>query len=401
MRESQADTRPMVGPLSVGRPSVPDMRLLHTSDWHVGRSFHGQDLLSDQRQVLAAIADLVVEHGVDVVVVPGDLYDRAIPSTDAVAVLDAALAGIRAAGAQVVASSGNHDSAPRLGVFSSFLASGGLHLRTEVAALDRPVLIDDAHGPVAFYPVPYLEPEVVRRPLGLQGRPSHQAVMSEAMDRVRADLATRPGVRSVVLAHAFVVGAVAGGSERSIAVGGVESVTGEVFDGIDYVALGHLHGRQQVGERLQYSGSPLAYSFTEAGHRKSVWIVDLAASGSISSTAVDLPVPRPLAEVTGTLDEILAGHDDLVDHYLSARLTDPVRPLEAMRRLQARFPHAVTMSWEPPGGMPDRLPSAVSTALPDPELVDAFLRDCRGSVAAPAEIVLIDEALAVASAGRR
>lgn len=391
----------MIGPLSVGRPSVPFMRLLHTSDWHVGRSFHGQDLLPDQRQVLAAVAELVVEHGVDVVVVPGDLYDRAIPSTDAVAVLDGALAAIRAAGAQVVASSGNHDSAPRLGVFSAFLAAGGLHLRTAVATLDRPVLLDDEHGTIAFYPVPYLEPEVVRRPLGLEGRPSHQAVMAAAMDRVRVDLATRPGVRSVVLAHAFVVGAVAGGSERSIAVGGVESVTGEVFDGIDYVALGHLHGAQEVGDRLYYSGSPLAYSFTEAGHRKSVRIVDLAADGSISSTSIDLPVPRPLAEVTGTLDEILSGHADLVDHYLSARLTDPVRPLEAMRRLRAKFPHAVTMSWEPPGGMPERLLSAVSTALPDPELVDAFLHDCRGSAAAPGEIALIDEALAAASVGRR
>lgn len=391
----------MDGPLSVGRPSVPVMRLLHTSDWHLGRSFHGQDLLSDQQQVLGAIAALVAEHGVDVVVIPGDLYDRAIPSTEAVAVLDRALAAIREAGAQVVASSGNHDSAPRLGVFSSFLASGGLHLRTDVAAIDRPVLLDDADGTVAFYPVPYLEPEVVRRPLGLQGRPSHQAVMTAAMDRVRADLATRPGVRSVVLAHAFVVGAVAGGSERSIAVGGVESVTGEVFDGIDYVALGHLHGRQQIGDRLQYSGSPLPYSFTEAGHRKSVWLVDLAADGTVGSTAVDLPVPRPLAEVTGTLDEILAGHDDLTEHYLSARLTDPVRPLEAMRRLQAKFAHAVTLSWEPPGGLPDRLPTAVSTALPDPELLDEFLRDCRGSAASPGETTLIGEALALASAGRR
>jgi exonuclease SbcD len=376
------------------------MRVLHTSDWHVGRTFHGHDLLSDQRSVLAAIAGQVAEHSVDVVVIAGDLYDRAIPSTDAVAVLTRALGDIHDAGARIVASAGNHDSAPRLGAFTDFLAAGGLHLRTDVAGIGDPVLVDDVHGPVAFYPLPYLEPEVVRRSFGIGDRASHQVVMAAAMDQVRADLAGRPGTRSVVLAHAFVVGAVAGGSERSIAVGGVESVTGEVFDGIDYVALGHLHRQQVVSDRMRYSGSPLAYSFAEADSGKSVWLVDLAADGTVCAQALDLLVPRPLAQVSGELAEILAGHDDLVEHYLFAQLTDPVRPLEAMRRLREKFPFAVTLSWEPPGGPPQaELGAAAGSGLSDSALIDEFLRECRGSAPSQGERPLVDQALALARAG--
>lgn len=373
---------------------------MHTSDWHVGRTFHGHDLLADQQAVLTAVSALVGEHAVDVVVIPGDLYDRAIPSTEAVAVLTGALQDIRAAGAQIVASAGNHDSAPRLGAFSGFLAAGGLHLRTSISRIADPVLLADEHGEIAFYPLPYLEPEVVRRVFGIDGAASHQAVMSVAMDAVRADLAQRPGRRSVVLAHAFVVGAVAGGSERSIAVGGVESVTGEVFDGVDYVALGHLHGRQTLSERMRYSGSPLAYSFTEAGHRKSVWLIDIDAAGAIDGKSLELPIPRPLAEVVGTLPDILAGNDELVEHYLSARLTDPVRPLEAMRRLKEKFPFAVTLSWDPPAGTSDPdswTAGTVSTVgSSDPQLIDQFLLDCRGAGPSESEDVLIGQGLALA-----
>jgi exonuclease SbcD len=379
------------------------MRVLHTSDWHVGRSFHGHDLLPDQRTVLAAIAELVAQHAVDVVVVAGDLYDRAIPSTEAIGTLTEALLSIRAAGAQIIASSGNHDSAPRLGAFTEFLAAGGLHLRTSLARIADPVLLQDEHGPVAFYPVPYLEPEVVRRAFEIEGSASHQSVMSAAMDKVRSDLAARPGTRSVVLAHAFVVGSVAGGSERSIAVGGVESVTGEVFAGIDYVALGHLHGSQTLADRLRYSGSPLAYSFTEAGHRKSVWLVDLGANGAVRARAVELPVPRPLAVVSGTLTGVLAGHDHLVEHYLAVELTDPVRPLEAMRRLKEKFPYAVTLNWQPPAGTPERRPVAAAgragaAGLSDADLISAFLLDCRGSSPSERESTLIAAALPSAMA---
>ncbi|NNG37508.1 exonuclease SbcCD subunit D [Nakamurella aerolata] len=381
------------------------MRLLHTSDWHVGRTFHGRDLLEDQRSVLAAIAELVAEHRVDAVLIAGDLYDRAVPSADAIAVLTEAFSAIRAAGAQIVASAGNHDSGPRLGAFSDFLAAGGLHLRADPQRLVEPVLLPDAAAPeVACYPVPYLEPEVVRRRLGLPGPASHQAVMSVALQHIREDFGRRkrehPELHGVAMAHAFVVGASPAGSERSIAVGGVESVGAEVFDGLDYVALGHLHGAQQVSPQLRYSGSPLAYSFNEAGHRKSVTLVELAAGRSMRISELPLPVPRPLVELTGTLQELLAGYGEYTEHYLSARLTDPVRPLEPMRRLQQKFPYAVTLSWQPPEPTAHTVGVDVARAgITDVELVHTFIAECRGSTATATEAGLIDQALALARAG--
>ncbi len=307
------------------------MRILHTSDWHIGRTFHGVDLLADQTRVLDAIAAVVAQRGVDVVVVPGDVYDRSIPSADAVAVCNRGFEAIRAAGAVIVATSGNHDSPVRLGAGAAFAAAGGLHLMTRVSALDVPVVLDDDHGPVAFYGIPYLEPEITRTELGVPQARSHAEILDVAMARIRADLDERragaPGLRSVLLAHAFVVGGEATGSERSISVGGVETVSASAFDGVDYVALGHLHSPQTLAENVRYSGSPLPYSFGERSHRKAVWLVDVDAAGLATVERLDLPVVRGLSQVTGTLDELLsdAAFDSAEDHYVSAVLTDALR----------------------------------------------------------------------------
>ena len=372
------------------------MRLLHTSDWHIGRTFHGHDLLEDQDSMLSALARLVAEQRVDVVIIAGDIYDRAVPSAEAVQVATRGMQAIRAAGAVIVASSGNHDSAPRLGAFADFLAVGGLHLRTSVAGLADPVLLADEHGPVAIYAVPYLEPEVAKSALGITGRPGHQAVMAAAMDRIRIDLAGRPAAtRSVVAAHAFVVGGKAGGSERSIASGGVESVTGDLFDGIDYVALGHLHGAQSLHPRLRYSGSPLPYSFTEASHRKGVWLIDLGAGGVLTDRWLELPVIRPLAVLTGSLAQVLVGNFEQLDSYLAVVLTDPVRPVEPMRRLRERYPHVLTVTWDPGATeVGHRVPPLVATAPTDTDILAGFLLECRGSAASAAEQLLLDDALA-------
>lgn len=375
------------------------MRLLHTSDWHVGRTFHGTDLLAEQESVLEHLAAVVVDEAVDVVLVAGDVYDRAVPSAEAVRVAGKALSRIRDAGAQLVITSGNHDSAARLGAFADFAAQGGLHLRTTVAAIDRPVLLDDEHGPVAVYGIPYLEPEPARHALGVPQARGHTGVLTEAMRCVRADLAAKPGsTRSVVLAHAFVTGAAPSESERTIAVGGVEQVPASVFDGVDYVALGHLHGPQRVAEHLRYAGSPLAYSFSETA-RKSVWLVDLDADGLAEVRRRELPVPRRLATATGTLEHLLraAEYDDVVDCYLSVTLTDRVRPVDAMRRLRERFPHAVHLDWRPETGTATVLRYAEAVrGRSDIEIASGFLTDCRGAPPTEPEHALLATALEAA-----
>lgn len=370
------------------------MLLLHTSDWHVGRTFHGADLLADQARSLEHLAGLVAAHGVDVVLVAGDVYDRAVPNARSVQVCTRGLEQIRDAGARIVVTPGNHDSAPRLGAAASFAAAGGLHLRTATAEVDVPVLLNDDHGAVALYGLPFLEPDTARHVLQAPDAHSHAAVLGVAMDRVRADLATRPGTRSVVLAHAFVVGGEASGSERTISVGGVETVPAGVFDGVDYVALGHLHSPQVISERVRYSGSPLPYSFGERSHRKAVWLVELDAGGLRQVQRLELPVVRGLSQLTGELDALLTdpAHAPAEEHYVSAVLTDPVRPLDAMRRLQARFPHAVHLQWQPPGRSQVLRYAEKVRGRTDTAVVASFLTDVRSAPQAW-EVELVSEGL--------
>jgi exonuclease SbcD len=375
------------------------MRLLHTSDWHIGRTLHGTDLLAEQEAVLGGLAAVVAAERVDVVVVAGDVYDRAVPSADATGVLDRVIGRLLATDAQVVLTPGNHDSARRLGTFSGLLRAAGLHVRAATPALDEPVLLADEHGEVAVYGIPYLEPEIARHELGVPEARGHEAVLREAMDRVRADLFLRPGARSVVLAHAFVGGGVASESERDICVGGVDLVPAEVFDGVDYVALGHLHRPQTLSPRLRYSGSPLAYSFGEAGQQKQAWLVELDAGGLADVRPVALPTPRPLSVLTGTLEELLADPALAVaeEHFVSARLTDPARPAEPMRRVQGRFPFCVHLDWTgtgapgESGSYQERLRGR--SAL---DVAGEFVGHVRGVPASPAERALLARALGAA-----
>lgn len=376
------------------------MRILHTSDWHVGRTFHGVDLLADQARALAEIAEIVRRENVDAVVIAGDLYDRSVPSSDAVRACNRALVDIRDAGAVIVATSGNHDSPARLGAGADFAAAGGLHMFTTIAGIAEPVELSDGQGPVLFYGIPYLEPDVCRRELGLPGARTHADVLGAAMDRVRADVDGRPeGARSVVLAHAFVVGGESTGSERSISVGGAETVAAGVFSGVDYVALGHLHSPQVIDDSVRYSGSPLPYSFGERTHRKGVWLVELDAAGLAEVRLIELTPVRGLTQLTGTLAELLEdpAHADAEADYVSAVLTDDVRPVDSMRKLQDRFPHAVRVEWERPGGNPELRYRDRVRGRTDTEVVQSFLADVR-SAATTEELALVEDALAASMA---
>ncbi|GAA1141209.1 exonuclease SbcCD subunit D [Nocardioides aquiterrae] len=369
------------------------MRILHTSDWHLGRSFHREGMLGHQAAYVDHLLEVVAAERVDLVVVAGDIYDRALPHVDAVRLADEALARLAASRATVVLTSGNHDSAQRLGFSSRLIDAAGVFIRTDAGTVGTPVLLDDEHGPVAVYGIPYLDPDAVREPWGLAGR-SHEAALTEAMRRVNADRATRRA-RSVVLAHAFVAGAQPSDSERDISVGGVSLVPTSVFDGVEYAALGHLHGRHTLTETVRYSGSPLAYSFSEAAHLKGSWLVDLGAGGVESAEFVEAPVPRRLARLRGTLDDLL--HDlTLTEHedaWVQAILTDTVRPVQAMDRLRSRFPHTLVIGFEPVGGTPDRGPLRAPHGRSDHAIALDFVEAMRGAPATRAEAALLQAAV--------
>src|ERR1700758_4562666 len=270
--------------MSLLRAIVRAMLMLHTSDWHLGRSLHRADLRAAQAAFLDHLVSTVRAERVDVVLVAGDVYDRAVPPVDAVEMCEDALLRLHDTGARIVLISGNHDSARRLGFGSGLLEKAGVHLRTRPGALARPVLVEDAYGPVAVYGVPYLEPDAVRGelPPGQDEIPrGHTGVLGHAVGCIRADAEARGIRRRVVMAHGWVSGGAASESERDISVGGVGQVPAELFAGFGYVALGHLHGQQTVAPQMRYSGSPLPYSFSEASHRKGSWLVDLDDAGAV------------------------------------------------------------------------------------------------------------------------
>ncbi|MFD4007420.1 exonuclease SbcCD subunit D [Brachybacterium paraconglomeratum] len=381
------------------------MKILHTSDWHLGRTLHKVDLHEHQAAFLDWLVDLVEAEGVDVVVIPGDVYDRAVPAVSSVTLLDRALARLADTGATVVLTSGNHDSPERLG-FGRSLMRAGIHLLTDLPGIEHPVSVEDEHGEVLFFGLPYLEPDRARTELAREGEEplprSHEAVTRAALDQVRERAAARPGARTVVLAHTFVTGGEASDSERDLSVGGVDSVPAGVLGGIDYLALGHLHGCQDltrsVGAPAWYSGSPLAFSFSERSHRNSVLLVELGAPGADGERAevavrrLETPVPRRLTELRGTLEEILAHRDEHAGDWLKAVVTDPARPAHLQERLREAYPHLLLTEYAPEGRAASAGTPVVRREQNPLEVMDEFLAHVTGGDPTEAEHDVLERA---------
>lgn len=318
------------------------MRILHTSDWHLGRLFHQVHLTDDQAHVLEQFYDLARELRPDVILIAGDLYDRAVPPPDAVELLDDILTRlVFELQIPTIAIAGNHDSAERIGFGSRLLAERGLHLAGTLAD-SRCITIADAHGPVDFLPLPYASPDAVRSHLDQDDLRGHGAALGAQVAQARALLT--PDRRSVAIAHAFVVGASQSESERSLSVGGTGAVGASVFEGFDYVALGHLHRPQRISEdRVRYSGSLLQYSFSEVDHVKSVGLVEMDHGGAVSAEQFELTPRHPLRVIEGAFDDIVRGaaDDPARDDYLLVRLTDRGLVMEAMPRLRRVYPNAL------------------------------------------------------------
>lgn len=379
------------------------MRILHTSDWHLGRTLHGVDLHEHQRAHLDHLVDVVREREVDVVLVAGDVYDRAVPAVPTVRLLSEALERLSAL-ATVIVTPGNHDSAARLG-FAAGLMRDGLHLLTEATRVGVPVVVSDAAGPVAFYGLPYLDPDSVRSSLSPSDEPlarSHEAVVGAALNLVKTDLERRPDTRSVVMAHAFVTGAAPSESERDIRVGGVDSVPSRAFEGFDYVALGHLHGAQVVrgsSTVIRYSGSPLAFSFGERNQVKSSALVELDGSGGVSVELVPAPVPRRLAEATGDLETLLGGaFDGLRDAWVRVFVTDPVHPADLHARVREHFPHALVIQHTPVGGAVVSTRRAVEADSDPVEVATDFVAFATGAQPTETEAAVVRSAYEAALA---
>ena len=373
------------------------MRILHTSDWHLGRSFHGVGMIDAQAAFVDHLVATVAAESVDLVLVAGDVYDRALPPVDAIELAGDALARLAALGVRTVVTSGNHDSAIRLGSNARLADAAGVHLRTRWQDVGTPVLVEDRYGAVAVHGIPYLEPDAVRQAWQLPAR-SHEAALGAAMQHIREDLAGRGG-RSVVMAHAFVAGSpeaavrMRSDSERDISVGGLQIAPTALFTEPSYVALGHLHGAATLTDTIRYSGSPLAYSFSEAAQSKGSWLVELGREGVERADFVPSPAPRRLAALRGRLEELLtdAQHASVEDAWLAVTLTDATRPAMAMERLRRRFPHTLTLAFEPEG----RPATAKAPVMPhvtgrsDHDIALGFVQEVRALEATTEEALLL------------
>lgn len=413
------------------------MRFLHTSDWHLGRSLHRAPLLEEQRKMITAIANIAQEEMVDAVIIAGDIFDRAVPSVEAISLWEESVTALRLTGAQIIAISGNHDSARRLGLYNRILEPLGVAIRGSVDELDRPIRVHarassaksrpDKQGSdnsdVFVYAIPYLNPTMASSVLAgtddeanvenddeagpLRRRLTHADITSLAMDRVRADLARRGAVRSVVVAHTFVDGGTTSESERAITLGNIENVPVDVFSGVDYVALGHLHGPQEFADgRVSYSGSPLPYSFSEEHHSKSVRIVDLDLDGRIEARTVPVDVGMRLVTIEGELDHLLTDprFTAAESAFVRVRLTDRHQPHQPMDRLRNRFPHVLEMRLvgAEPRSDTDHGSTGTNVArdqMQPLEMLTAFFEDQEGRPAYEEEVELFEMAVAAATGG--
>ncbi len=340
------------------------MRIAHLADLHIGRVFHGRSLLGDQRHILEQITARLRAADADVLVLAGDLYDRALPSRDAVRLLDDFLQEARGSlGLPVVAIAGNHDSGAHLGPGEWLFAQGDLHLRGRVGGPLRPVTLEDQHGEVTFYPVPYVEPEGAAALFAsadadgpATGGTLTHAETIEALLAPAQEHRVAHGVRrSVVIAHAFVRGATAPvespRSERSLYLGSVGAVPASHFDGFSYVALGHLHRPQWVGDdgRVRYAGAPLRYAFEEADDPRTLSVVTLDADGACTLDEETLTPRHALGRVRGDLATLLVDPrlEEYRSRYVQAVLTNHPLPPQAMDQLRARFPHLLELRQAP------------------------------------------------------
>ncbi|HGF5053759.1 TPA: exonuclease SbcCD subunit D [Vibrio parahaemolyticus] len=325
------------------------MKFIHTSDWHLGRQFHNVSLLEDQQAVLEQLIQYIENNPVDVVIVAGDVYDRSVPPTIAIELLNRVVKRICGElNTPMILISGNHDGAERLGFGSEQMKRSGLHIISNFEDMLTPVVIETkAAGHVAFYGMPYNDPEQVRyvykEPVSTHDE-AHKLIAEKITEQFQSEY------RNILISHCFVDGAIESESERPLSIGGSDRVSHEHFLNFDYVALGHLHQPQKKGEEyIRYSGSLMKYSFGEQNQKKGFTLVEIGKDGFIGAEHIELTAPHEMRIVEGELEQILewGKTDPKNEDYLLVRLMDKHAILNPMEKLRTVYPNVLHL--EKPG----------------------------------------------------
>ncbi len=318
------------------------MKILHTADWHLGRIFNKQQLTEDQRHLLSQLKNYLEETPPDVLVIAGDIYDRSIPPEEAISLLDDFLSKV-VLGLKIptILLGGNHDGQERMDFGSRLMEHAGLHVVGRATTRPAQILIEDEHGPVYFYPLPYATPIACRELFPAGEIKTHHDCMVQLVETVKA---IHPeGARSIVVTHAFIAGGEESESERLLGVGGATDVAPGLFKDFDYVALGHLHRPQKAGaENIRYSGSLLKYSFSETEHTKGMTLVELDAAGLAGHSQVSFSPLHDVRRIEGHFAELLeAGRVRPSDDYLHITLLDEGAILDPLPRLREVYPNVL------------------------------------------------------------
>lgn len=322
------------------------MKFLHLADLHLGKRVNGFSMLEDQAHILRQILAILDDEQPDGVLIAGDVYDKSVPSVEAVGLLDGFLTELRARGVPVLLISGNHDSPERLAFGGRVMDSCGIHISPVYDGALAPVTLHDAFGPVHVWLLPFVKPAHVRRWFPDADIESYTDAVAEAVAHMDIDTAAH----NVLVTHQFVTGGARSGSEE-LSVGGTDNVDSGVFAPFDYVALGHLHGAQHIGrETIRYAGSPLKYSFSEARQHKSVTVVTLGEKGDVQVRTAALTPLRELREIRGSYDELTARsfyeHTTYRSDYLHLILTDEQDVFDAISRLRTIYPYLMTLDYD-------------------------------------------------------
>jgi len=321
------------------------MKFFHLSDLHLGKRVNEFSMLEDQWDILQKIVVFAKEHKPDAVLIAGDVYDKSMPIVEAVQLLDRFLVWLNELGITVFIVSGNHDNAERVAFGAELLKNSSVHIVQSYNGKIAPVTLSDGYGDINIWMLPYLKPSLIRRHFPDRDVNTYSDAISAALSNANLDISAR----NVLIAHQFVTGAITSESEE-ISVGGSENVDGSVFDGFDYVALGHIHRPQQIcRETLRYCGTPLKYSFSEASHTKSVTVVDMDGKGEIKITELPLVPLRDMREVRGTYNEIMNRNSyrgTNTEDYIHIVLTDEQDEPDAMAKLRNIYPNLMRLEYD-------------------------------------------------------
>lgn len=322
------------------------MKLIHLSDLHLGKRVNEFSMLEDQQYILEEILRIIDSEKPDGVLIAGDVYDKTVPSAEAVTLLDEFLVQLSKRDTQTFLISGNHDSAERLAFGGRLMEQSGIHIARVYNGVLAPLTLRDEYGSVDLYLLPFLRPVQVRRFFP----ESEIATYTEAMAAVLGAADIDKTHRNVLVTHQFVTGAQTCDSEE-LSVGGTDNVDVSVFDDFDYVALGHIHGPQKIGrETVRYCGTPLKYSFSEVGHKKSVTVVELAEKGSVEIRTVPLVPKRDMSELRGAYNELMLRENyegkPFRNDYLRITLTDEEDIPNAVNNLRTVYPYIMRLDYD-------------------------------------------------------